>query len=156
MLQCLGVRSSIFFFFFFLAAKEACESPDLPHTLFPPSRLQLATPSVVPTQLLTKPPHSARLLKCPAVNWGTRRERSWRKWVEWNMREGLQRALLLSKMAVDLYPSGLYKQKRGFGHSLLCVSTPQVRGLEQRGCGTHLSVPSPFIPSLTFLSHLQT
>lgn len=142
--------------YFFLAAKQACKSPALPHTLFPPSRLQLATPSLVPTQLLTKPPRSARLLKCPGMNWGTRRERSWRKWAEWNMWERPQPASLMSKMTVELYPSGLRRQKKGFSRSLLCVSALQVRGLEQTGHSTHPSVSSPFILSLTFLSCLQT
>ena len=60
----------------FFGSKTGLQESFSPHILFPPSQLQLATPSFVPTQLLTKPPHSARLLKCPAVNWGTRRERS--------------------------------------------------------------------------------
>lgn len=70
-LQCVGVRS---LHLFFLAAKQACKSPALPHAFFPPSQLQLSTPSAVLTRLLVKPPLLARFLKCPAVNWGTARK----------------------------------------------------------------------------------
>lgn len=126
---------------YFLAAKHSCECPAFLHTLFPSYQQQLVTISVMLTQLPTKPllsqvaemPHSEGYKKGKELE-------------ETGCVEHVRTKLL------DFYPV-VYMDNRSL---VLCVSMPQIRSLEHKGCSTNFSVPSPSVLSLTFLSSLQT